>query len=38
MKDPLRIYSTLIEFGDVTAYKTYNKLAALLSGKLNLEE
>lgn len=35
-KDPLRVYSTLIEFGDATAYKTYNKLCALLSGKIQV--
>lgn len=35
-KDPLKVYSTLIEFGDVTAYKTYNKLCALLSGKIQV--
>ena len=33
-KDPLRTYSALIEFGDVTAFKTYNKLCALMTGKL----
>ena len=32
-RDPLRIYSTLIEFDDKTAYKAYNKLCALISGK-----
>ncbi len=30
LKDPLRIYSALIEYGDITAYKTYNKLSALV--------
>lgn len=32
-QDPLRIYSTLIEFDDKTAFKAYNKLCALISGK-----
>ena len=32
-RDPLRIYSTLIEFDDKTAYKSYNKLCELISGK-----
>ncbi len=36
-KDPLITYSTLIEFGDVTAFKTYNKLCALMTGKISLE-
>lgn len=37
-KDPLRAYSTLIEFGDVTAFKTYNKLCALVSGKIDVNQ
>lgn len=37
-KDPLRIYSSLIEYGDLTAIKTYNKLCALISGKVSLNE
>lgn len=32
-RDPLRIYSTLIEFDDKTAYKQYNKLCALIANK-----
>lgn len=35
-KDPLRSYSALIEFGDVTAFKTYNKLCALVTGKIDI--
>lgn len=35
--DPIRIYSTLIEYGDITAYKTYNKLCGVVSGKIDLE-
>jgi len=34
----LRIYSTLIEYGDITAFKTYNKLCAIISGKVSLEK
>ena len=37
-RDPLRIYSTLIEYGDLSAQRTYNKFCALLSGKLNLSD
>jgi|APCry1669189070_1035195.scaffolds.fasta_scaffold394783_1 hypothetical protein len=37
-KDPLRVYSTLIEYGDLSAQRTYNKFCALVSGKLNLAE
>jgi hypothetical protein len=37
-KDPLRSYSALIEFGDVTAFKTYNKLCALMSGKIDINQ
>ena len=32
-RDPLRIYSTLIEYDDKTAYKQYNKLCALIANK-----
>lgn len=32
-RDPLRVYSSLIEFDDKTAYNTYNKLCALISNK-----
>lgn len=35
-RDPLRAYSALIEYGDVTAYKTYNRLSAIISGKVDL--
>ncbi|KRX02498.1 hypothetical protein PPERSA_11838 [Pseudocohnilembus persalinus] len=37
-QDPLRVYSGLIEFGDVTAFKTYNKLCSIMSGKISLED
>lgn len=37
-KDPLRAYSALIEFGDVTAFKTYNKLCLLMSGKIDINK
>ena len=37
MSDPIRIYSALIEYGDITANKTYNKLCGVLSGKIDLE-
>lgn len=33
--DPLRVYSTLLEFGDVTSASTYNKLCAIAGGKVN---
>jgi len=33
-RDPLRVYSTLIEFGDVTSTATYNKLCAIVTGKV----
>lgn len=36
--DPIRIYSTLIEYGDITAYKTYNRLIGVISGKIDLED
>ena len=32
MNDPLRVYSNLIEHDDKTAYKTYNKLCAVIKG------
>lgn len=32
--DPLRVYSTLIEFGDVTSTAAYNKLCAIVTGKV----
>lgn len=35
--DPIRIYSALIEYGDITANKTYNKLCGVVSGKIDLE-
>lgn len=35
--DPLRVYSTLLEFGDVTSASTYNKLCAIAGGKVNKE-
>ncbi|CAD8093410.1 unnamed protein product [Paramecium sonneborni] len=31
-KDPLRVYSTLIEYGDLSSQRTYNKFCALISG------
>lgn len=34
-KDPLRAYSALIKFRDVTAFKTYNKLCLLISWKID---
>ncbi|KAL4450778.1 hypothetical protein ABPG74_011620 [Tetrahymena malaccensis] len=37
LNDPIRIYSTLIEYGDITAIKTYNKLSGVVSGKIDLE-
>jgi hypothetical protein len=33
-RDPLRVYSTLIEFGDVTSIAAYNKLCAIITGKV----
>lgn len=38
LNDPIRIYSALIEYGDITANKTYNKLCGIVSGKIDLEE
>lgn len=35
-KDPLRVYSALIEYGDLSSQRTYNKLCAVVSGALNL--
>lgn len=31
------MYSSLIEFDDKTAYRPYNKLCAIVSGKVNLK-
>ena len=31
----MRVYSTLLEFGDVTSASTYNKLCAIAGGKVN---
>ena len=36
-RDPLRVYSALIEFDDKNAFRTYNKLCALISGKLSVK-
>ena len=37
-RDPLRVYSALIEYGDLSSQRTYNKLCAIVSGKLNLSD
>lgn len=36
LNDPLRVYSALIEYGDVSAYKTYNTLVGIITGKNKL--
>jgi hypothetical protein len=34
----LRVYSTLLEFGDVTSSSAYNKLCAIAGGKVNKDK